>query len=318
MRFFNIAGPCNSIKHYMIEAVTRLKGVEQLIDEEQYFVIHAARQSGKTTYLQDLADRLNAGGKYYALYYSMESVQGIVEAKIGIPETVRNLKNKIEEMDIPHSVEFAKNADYENFTGVLKTSLTRFCKLLDKPLVILFDEADCLSEGTLISFLRQLRDGYNNRSAVPFVHSVALVGVRNIRDYKARVRPDSEALGSASPFNIITEALTIRNFTKENIIQLYRQHTGETGQLFEDRAIELVWEQTQGQPWLVNAIAREVIVKILQSDYTKPVTAELVHRAIQNIILDRPTHIDSLLERLKEERVRRVIEPMITGGKFVD
>jgi hypothetical protein len=188
-----------------------------------------------------------------------------------------------------------------------------FVKSLDKPLVILFDEADCLSEGTLISFLRQLRDGYNDRSITPFVHSIALVGMRNIRDYKAKVRPDSATLGSASPFNIITETLTIKNFTKEEIAQLYNQHTDETGQIFEDDAIDLVWKQTQGQPWLVNAVAREVIVKILQSDYTKPVTTELVNQAIQNIILRRDTHIDSLLERLKEERVRKVIEPIIIG-----
>jgi hypothetical protein len=64
---------------------------------------------------------------------------------------------------------------------------------------------------------------------------------------------------------------------------------------------------------LVNAIAREVIVEMLQSDYTKPVTAKLVDKAIQTIILRRDTHIDSLLERLKEERVRRVMEPVITG-----
>jgi hypothetical protein len=140
--------------------------------------------------------------------------------------------------------------------------------------------------------------------------------MRNIRDYKAMIRPDSESLGSASPFNIITESLTLKNFTRTETAILYRQHTGETGQIFEDNAIESVWEQTQGQPWLVNAIAREVIVKILQSDYTKPVTTELVNEAIQNIILRRDTHIDSLLECLKEERVRKVIEPVIMGEDF--
>ncbi|MDR1331161.1 MAG: ATP-binding protein, partial [Tannerella sp.] len=67
MRYFNIAGPCNRASHYMIEPSTRLQGVEQLIDMAQYFVIHAARQSGKTTYLNDLAERLNASGRYYAL-----------------------------------------------------------------------------------------------------------------------------------------------------------------------------------------------------------------------------------------------------------
>jgi hypothetical protein len=303
----------------MIEASTRLEGVEEVIDREQYFVIHAARQSGKTTYLWDLTNRLNAEGKYYALYYSLEKAQNIVDSKIGIPSIVRNIKNDLNDnTDIPHCSEFAKDADYEDFIGVLETSLKRFCKLLDKPLVILFDEIDSLSDETLISFLRQLRNGYNNRSVRPFPHSIALVGMCNIRDYKAKVRPDSATLGSASPFNIATKTYTLKNFTKEEITVLYRQHTDETGQIFEDDAIELVHEQTQGQPWLVNAIANQTIVEILKSDYTKPVTTELVNEAIQNIILNRPAHIDSLLERLNEERVRKVIEPIILGEGFID
>ncbi|MDR0567516.1 MAG: AAA-like domain-containing protein [Prevotellaceae bacterium] len=317
MKYFNISGPCDSAKHYMIDASTRLKGVERLIDTEQYFVIHAARQSGKTTYLKNLAERLNAEGKYYALYCTLEGMQGVEDPEKGIPEIVRKIKNVLWLSDIPQKAAFAQNADYDNFTGVLNMALTLFCMKLDKPLVILFDEADCLSENTLISFLRQLREGYNNRSStIPFVHSVALVGMRNIRDYKAKVRPESHTLGSASPFNIVTESMVLKNFTQDEIAQLYRQHTDETGQIFEEDAIELAWEQTQGQPWLVNAIAREVIVKMLQSDYAKPVTATLVMEAIQTIILRRDTHIDSLLERLKEERVRKVIEPMISGDDF--
>lgn len=312
-RFFNIAGPCNKVQHYIIDPATRLHGVENLIEYGQYFVIHAARQSGKTTYLQDLAQRLHVEGKYYALYCSLENLQGVIDPKDGIPEIVRKIKSTLRFSSIPQREKFAEGADYENFTNVLQTELTVFSMLLDKPLVILFDEADCLSEGTLITFLRQLRNGYNERNTTPFVHSVALVGMRNIRDFKARVRPDSESLGSASPFNIVTESLTIKNFSEKEIIELYSQHTTETGQIFEPEAIETVWRQTLGQPWLVNAIAREVIVKKLQSDFTKPVTADLVEQAIQTIILRRDVHIDSLLERLKEPRVRRVIEPMMLG-----
>jgi hypothetical protein len=300
----------------MIEASSRLSGVERLIDRAQYFVIHAARQSGKTTYLRDLEQRLNASGEYYALYCSLETAQGVIDPKDGIPEIVRTIQNVLRLSDIPNGAEFAGGANYENFTGVLNTELVLFCKRLDKPLVILFDEADCLSEGTLITFLRQLRSGYNSRSRYPFVHSIALVGMRNIRDFKARVRPDSETLGSASPFNIVTESLTLKNFTAGEIRALYKQHTDETGQVFEDGAIELVNEQTGGQPWLVNAIAREVIEKQLGGDYSRPVTAEMAEKAIQTIILRRDTHIDSLLERLKEERVRRVIEPIIVGDVF--
>ena len=92
MRYFNTAGPCNKEKHYMLDASSRLQGVEQLIDMAQYFVIHAARQSGKTTYLLDLTEKINAAGKYYALYCSLESLQKYEDPRTGIPEIVRLLK----------------------------------------------------------------------------------------------------------------------------------------------------------------------------------------------------------------------------------
>jgi len=57
---------------------------------------------------------------------------------------------------------------------------------------------------------------------------------------------------------------------------------------------------------------------MLQSDYTQPVTAALAEEAIHTIIIRRDTHIDSLLERLKEDRVRKVVEPIINGEDFFD
>jgi hypothetical protein len=302
----------------MIEASSRLAGINDLIDRNQYFVIHAARQSGKTTFLLDLANRLNREKQYYALYCSLEVAQGIIEPEKGIPAIVKRIKLALRHSAIPGAKAFAADADYDDYANILNSELTAFCISLDKPLVILFDEADCLSEGTLISFLRQLRNGYNMRSITPFVHSLALVGMRNIRDFRAHIRPDSETLGSASPFNIVAKALTLSNFTKEEIASLYRQHTDETGQPFEPEAVDTAWRQTQGQPWLVNAIAREAVVEMLHSDYTRPVTAEMIATAIQTIILRRDTHIDSLLERLKEKRVQRIVEPVIIGSEDID
>ncbi|MDR0606132.1 MAG: AAA-like domain-containing protein, partial [Bacteroidales bacterium] len=163
MRYFNIAGPCNSTKHYMIDAATRLHGVEELIDNEQYFVIHAARQSGKTTYLQDLTRRLNTEGKYYTLYCSLEDVQNITEPERGIPAIINCIKDSFLIFDIPDSDKFACTADLTDYISVLKAALSRICKLLDKPLVILFDDVDCLDGNTLLLFLRQLRIGHSNR-----------------------------------------------------------------------------------------------------------------------------------------------------------
>jgi hypothetical protein len=189
-------------------------------------------------------------------------------------------------------------------------------------LVVLFDEADCLSDGTLITFLGQLRDGYVNRNDLPFVHSIALVGMRNLRDYKAQISSDSKTLGNihnfgVSPFNIVTKSFNLRNFTKEEVIELYEQHVAETEQVFEPDAVEYAFEQTQGQPWLVNAIAREAVMEIT-SNNTIPITRELIEQAIQNLILTRGTHFDSLMRRLKEPRIRKIIEPLILGDEIVD
>ncbi|MDR2665740.1 MAG: ATP-binding protein [Oscillospiraceae bacterium] len=158
MRYFNIARPCNKAEHYMIEAASRLSGVERLIDRTQYFVIHAARQSGKTTYLRDLTRRLNASCGYYALYCSLEIAQGIIDPKDSIPSIVKKIKYAVDMSDIPSKGGFAADADYADYTNVLNKELSLFGRQLDRPLVVLFDEADCLSEGTLITFLRQLRD----------------------------------------------------------------------------------------------------------------------------------------------------------------
>ncbi|MCP4691681.1 MAG: ATP-binding protein, partial [Desulfobacterales bacterium] len=199
---FNTVGPCMPRKHYMIPSQNRCKGIMRLIDEEYYFVIHAARQSGKTTLLMELLTRLNDSRDYYTLYCTLETVQGVKESKEGIPDIVGVLASDLEMNPLLNHFPFASDVNLNNFNSVLKLSLAKFCAKLDKPLVILFDEVDCLSNGTLISFLRQLRAGYSNRAIYPFVHSIALVGMRNIRDYKAKIREDSQTLGSASPFNI--------------------------------------------------------------------------------------------------------------------
>ena len=310
---FNVAGPCYPDKHYMLPAQERCRGLLNLVELEQYFVIHAARQSGKTTLLLELARQLNDEGGYYVLYCSLESVQGIAEAERGIPAILNVLRTEVTFHEPLNDHAFSDNADYFRFNVVLRELLSHFCKQLDRPLVIFFDEVDCLSNGTLLSFLRQLRDGYINRSRIPFVHSIALVGVRNIRDYQGKIREKQETLGSASPFNIVSETLTLRNFTAEEVATLYFQHTKLTGQVFSPEVIDKVYHYTQGQPWLVNAIARETVVKILESQFSHPIDPIRIEQAVQNIILRRDTHIDSLMERLKEERVQHIVEPVILG-----
>ncbi len=313
-RFFNTAGPCVPGKHYLLSSADRLHEVAGLIAREQYFVIHAARQSGKTTLLLDLCHALEAGGKHRALYCSLESVQGLTDPAEGLPAIVRGLIGVLPALRGLALGGVTGPTDFADYTNVLKLLLQRLCAALDKPLVLLLDEVDCLAEGTLITFLRQLRDGYVNRAGgQPFPSSVALVGMRNIRDYKAQIRPGGTTLGSASPFNIAAKSLTLANFTEAEVGALYAQHTAETGQVFLPEAVARAFHWSQGQPWLVNALAREVVDKVLGMDYGRPISAGLFDEAAERLILRRDTHLDSLIERLSEERVRRIVEPVLLG-----
>ena len=316
-REFNTTGPCIHGRHYMLDPMRGLGDeLMNLITRGHYFVIHAARQSGKTTLLLDLVDKINAAGNYFALYCSLEVLDGIKEPEKGIPAIIHAIKNALDDYDMPPG--FAINVDLNDFANVLKKTLSLYCKTLNKPLVIFFDEADCLSNGTLIAFLRQLRSGFISRNRTSFVHSAALVGMRNLRDYSSRIRPDSESLGGASPFNIVKENFTLRNFTKVEVAELYQQHTAETKQAFESAAINYAFEQTQGQPWLINAIAAECVDKITKNNHSIPITRTHAEQAVMNICLDRRTHIDSMMDKLKDPRVRKIILPLITGEELPD
>jgi hypothetical protein len=206
------------------------------------------------------------------------------------------------------------NAELGFEVSPAKVLLTSLCGKLDKDLIVFFDEADSLKERLLLSFLAQLRVGYVERMVAPFPSSIALIGMRNIRDYKAKIRPDSESLASASPFNIITESLSLANFTKDEVKTLYAQHTEATGQMFLDEALERAYYWSDGQPWLVNALARQVVFKILVRDYRQIITAEHIDQAADDLMKRRDTHIDSLMARLHEPRVKRFIESMLAAS----
>ena len=321
-RYFNTAGPCIPGEHYMLPALDRLPEVRRLVSRKQYFVIHAPRQTGKTTALKALVREINAKGDMVALYCTLETLQGATDparALSSIASLLKcNARNVISGMLKDETDSFCAREDRLPYAAeVLAVSgmLRRLCRLAGKPLVVFFDEADCLFGQVLISFLRQLRDGYVNRDTIPFPASIALVGMLDVRDYKAQIRPDGESLGQVSPFNIISEDMLLRNFTTDEVGALYAQHTSETGQQFAPDVVETVMKWTCGQPWLVNAVARECVEKIHGFRYEETVTSGDVETAKETIIRRRDTHVDSLMERLREPRVRRIVEPVVFGGE---
>ncbi|HRI68061.1 MAG TPA: ATP-binding protein, partial [Polyangium sp.] len=312
---FNIAGPCNPTDHYMLPPERRLGQILELIHECSYFTLTGGWQIGKTTCAKWLQDNLNATGQWRALWVDLETAReqpDMAKAFRTIVDCVLDVCKRVHPDVATPEVESL----LEDPAHALWRLLQYLADHDDKPWVIFFDEADGLVGETMVSFLTQLRKGYINRGSQPFPASVALVGRRQVRDFILRTE-DRHAiawLGTSSPFNINAEAMILGMFTAADVEELLLQHTTKTGQKFEPEAIALIYELGQGHPWLTNALADQIVRKDLK-DRSLPITAAHVEAAKETIILERRSHIDSLIARMREDRVRRILDPMLSGER---
>ncbi len=311
-RWFNTAGPCNPQKHYMLSPLARLPQVERLVNQEGYFVIHAPRQIGKTTTITALADRFTASGQYTSTVLSVE-IGAPFDDDIGAAENaILATWRDTMELSLPPELQPPTWGDAPPGQRI-RHALQRWAQAATRPLVIFIDEIDALRNQALISVLRQLRDGYP-RKPEGFPSSIGLIGMRDVRDYKVVVG-GHDRLNTSSPFNVKVESLTLNNFTEIEVTALYQQHTDDTGQVFAPDACELAFDLTQGQPWLVNAIARQLVEVVAPAPNTV-ITPVMVEEAKEILIRRKDTHLDSLAERLREDRVQLIMEPILAGQEL--
>lgn len=313
-RFFNTEGPCRPDKHYMLPAERRLgDDVERLIARERYFVIHAPRQVGKTTAFRVLAERLTAEGRYAALLTSCEVGQSVTGDDLeGAVDGVLDTLLQDAALSLPEELRPPPIDRSVSVRARLRDLLVRWAQLSPRPVVLFLDEIDALYDDALLTILRQLRAGYAARPR-GFPHAVALIGLRDVRDYRLLSRGDAAGrLGTSSPFNVKARSLLLRDFTAEEVVELYEQHTAETGQAWTADAMARAFELTRGQPWLVNAIADQITGWDV-TDRSVVLDVEHVERARETLIQRRDTHLDSLVARLREARVQKVVAPVLAG-----
>ncbi|MEE8583392.1 MAG: hypothetical protein V3T83_00920 [Acidobacteriota bacterium] len=156
MRFFNTAGPVDCADHYCLPPLERfdLKELLRLIAQKKYFVLHAPRQTGKTTCLLALRDYLNQAGDFCCLYFNVEPGQ---TSRGEVASTTRTV---LDEMAIWSRTTFGdpflddiiaaaleKREPQSAFSEVLALWAARE----ERPLVLLIDEIDTLEGDGLIS-----------------------------------------------------------------------------------------------------------------------------------------------------------------------
>ncbi len=311
LRFFNTTGPCNPDDHYMLPPEDRLVGAQlhRYIGDKLYWVLHAPRQTGKTTFLQSWMREINSGTEAVACYVSVETCQGISEPERSMPAICEAIKQYARNFELP----VPQSGEDIPPISMLSDILGNWSELVaPKPLVVLFDEVDVLIDESLISFLRQLRGGFASRGVGKFPVSIALVGMRDLKDYitasKGGVAPNP-----GSPFNIKADSAVLSNFRKEDIAKLFAQRTAENGQEITAEALDYVYEQSKGQPWIVNSLFMRATMRILDQESAETVTLAHIEEAREQMIMARETHLDALAVRLKDPQIRAVIEPILTG-----
>ncbi len=317
MRTFNTAGPVVPAKHYHVAPLGRVDRDEVygLIEDWRYFILHAPRQTGKTSALRALMDELNEAGRHRAVYVNVEGAQ---TAREDVPAAMRAILSVLSSSAADHLDDaFVEH----NWQGILEASgahdalravLRSWSRADARPLVLMIDEIDALVGDTLISVLRQLRAGYAERPG-HFPQCVILCGIRDVRDYRIHSGSEKAIVTGGSAFNIKAESIRLGDFDESQTRELLLQHTEETGQGWSEGALAEVWESTAGQPWLVNALAAEALKKV--ADLNETIGREDVIDAREALILRRDTHLDQLADKLREDRVKRVIEPIVSGGQ---
>ena len=320
MRFFNTEGPVRPDDHYAIPPLDRMDvdDLLALIRAKRYFVLHAPRQTGKTSALIALRDLLNSGeaGNFRCVHINVEVAQ---VARDDTASGIRAILSMMAARALLLGDDFLRKSWNEILAAsdpndALRDVLMHWCLADPTPLVLLVDEIDSLVGDTLLSVLRQLRAGYEQRPE-GFPQSVVLCGVRDIRDYRIRSSA-GEVIAGGSPFNVAAKSLRMGDFTEAETRTLMAQHTEETGQRFSAAAQEAVWTQTRGQPWLVNALcAGACFDNKAGRDRSRTIEVDDVYAAREELILSRRTHLDQLAHKLEEARVRRVVEPILSGGE---
>jgi hypothetical protein len=344
-RRFNTTGPCVETAHYLIDPLSRLPEAPGFIEQGAYFVVHAPRQSGKTTTILALARELTRQGQYAAVYASCQVAADTEDVGQAIGALIHRLGADARQQ-LPPELHPPARAEAPPIVALMDF-LGAWSRACARPVVLLLDEIDALKGAPLLSVLHQLRDGFHHDRPKAFPWSVILCGQQDVTS--DRVASSQGRPVSSIPFNIKIASLRLGDFDPHQTDTLLDQHTADTGQVFTPEARAQIFTYTQGQPWLTNALASEIIEEMA---VTGPITAEHVERAKENLCapfgglhrrdtrcarserrperatargrgvrteprtlraLARATHLDALAHTLQEPRVRRILTPLLAG-----
>ena len=316
-RYFEKSGVVDpdSSYHVLLENVTNMdkQDIKTMVDLGRYFSIFAPRQSGKTTFFEGFCSGLEKDPAYVAILLSFQDYKAIDGAAF---------YSLIQEAVYEQLLQWLKEVRCENLKDVRTlldghhiTDHISFRKLFEKlntvippkRIIVLIDEFDGIPINELENFLTTLRELYQKykKRKDKALYSVGLVGIRNITKL---------IVGGVSPFNI-ADQVKLPPFTLHNIRDLFAQYTEETNQPFTEDGVKKVYEETAGQPWLVNRLGTIVTVDI-KPETTDPITEEDVEKAIDILLYEENSHFDNITEKAEQYK-ETFIDVVFNGVEYI-
>ena len=303
MREFGTQGPVNSRDHYVVSRSEELADYINRVKQGRYIVLFAPRQSGKTTFFQEVLKGLAKNeSAYFPIQLNFEDYKNrapdafyadIFEDIREQIETVFENQGILPSQQLMQFLEDTKISDHvamRRFFRQLSRLLSdELSTSLPPRFVLIIDEFDGIPQAAVSDFLHTLRRIYLTGRDARSPYSVGIVGVKNI----TQLNYDR----SISPFNIQDE-FTLPNFTAAQVRELLSQYTEEVGQAFAPEVIDLLHKQTAGQPFLVNRCAQILTAEL---DIPKTDTIQIHHfsQAYTELIEERNTNIEHLITNIR-------------------
>lgn len=299
MRTFGTRGPVDPAKHYVVQRTDEITDFINRVKDGRYIVIFAPRQTGKTTFFYHALDTLAAEDEtYFPIQLDFEEYKNL-----SLPDFYDYLTEDIRE-EIVNVFQKRKRTPSEALAQFLEdteltdhVSMRRFFRNLasllgNQRVVLIIDEFDGIPQAVVSDFLYSLRRIYISRTTPRSPYSLSIVGVKSITQ-----------LGydrSISPFNIQDE-FALPNFTLKQVHELLTQYIVEAGQGFAPEVINMLHEQTAGQPFLVNRFA-QILTEELDLLKTETIQMEHFLTAYSRMLEERNTNIGHLITNIRRDR----------------
>lgn len=327
---FNTTGLCYPDEHYMVNIDKRLDETKALVDRGEYFVINRARQYGKTTTLNLLADVLK---DEYAIFSI--SFEGMGEEVYASADSFcQNFYSLLNDELFYHTVNGIPSiisAELEKWTGELpgrgmgglSEFISHMCREAKKPVVLIVDEVDQASNHEIfLTFLGMLRKKYLARRKQPTFHSVILAGVYDIKNMKLKIRSSKEHQYN-SPWNIAADFMVDMSFSASDIAGMLSEYEKDicTG-MNVFKMGELIFSYTSGYPFLVSRLCK-ILDEYLPGRESFPDlpavwTKEGFLEAVKILLAESNTLFDDMVKKLKDfPELRHVIYSILFQGEHV-